>query len=81
LLDHQVLLFLYLNGIKLEIDPDELIDFILSVVENNVPKEEIVDYFRCCRQCGSEKILYVLMNFHSFNMLGTRKRADSTVFC
>jgi len=44
------LLFLYLNGVKLEADPDELADFVLSVVENDVSKKEIADYFRCRSQ-------------------------------
>ncbi len=45
------LLFLYLNGIKLETDPDELADIVLSVVKNDVSKKEIANYFRCCSQC------------------------------
>ncbi len=44
------LLFLYLNGVKLETNPDELADFVLSVIENDVSKKEIADYFRCCGQ-------------------------------
>ena len=44
------LLFLYLNGIKLKVDPDELTNLVLSVVENNVSKDEIADYFRCYGQ-------------------------------
>ena len=34
----------------LEINPDELADFVLSVVENNISKKEIADYFRCYGQ-------------------------------
>jgi death-on-curing family protein len=48
------LLFLYLNGIKLEINPDELADFVLSVVENNISKKEIADYFRYYGQIVTE---------------------------
>ncbi|MDM8565357.1 type II toxin-antitoxin system death-on-curing family toxin [Candidatus Halobeggiatoa sp. HSG11] len=46
------LLFLYLNSIEVKIDPDELADFVISVVENNVSKKEIADYFRQYVQIG-----------------------------
>jgi death on curing protein len=40
------LLFLYLNGIQIEADPDEITNLVLSVVMNDISKAQLADYFR-----------------------------------